>query len=119
MFSFSADEMRALEKVWSPPIMPGSVAIGNELTARSPKLRYSFALNEQYTSETLDAYLGELAGTDCLGLTLKADGGGFTEDVYIRFMPLATVLSPSRRSDLNAFVATVATPTNPIKEAGK
>lgn len=115
VFSFTAGEMRALEKVWSPPINPGSVAIENQLTASSPHLNYSFGLNDGYTTETLSAYLGILSGVDCLGVTLQADGGGFTADVYNRFVPLPSVLSPSRRSDLNALLGAVAAPIDPTK----
>jgi hypothetical protein len=119
VFSFTAAEMRALEKVWSPPIMPGSVAISNTLTASSPKLRYAFVLNDGYTTETLDAYLGVLSGTDCLGMTLQADGGGFTADVYNRFLPITSVLSPARRSELNALLAADVAPVRPIKTEGE
>lgn len=115
VFSFTAGEMRALEKAWSPPINPGSVAIMNQLTASSPHLNYTFVLNDGYTTETLSAYLGMLSGVDCLGVTLQADGGGFTADVYNRFVPLTSVLSPSRRSDLNALLATAAAPIDPTK----
>ena len=119
VFSFTAGEMRALEKVWSPPIMPGSFAISNSLMASSPKLNYSFVLNDGYTTETLDAYLGVLSGTDCLGLTLQADGGGFTADVYNRFVPLSSVFSPARRSELNALLAVDVAPVQPTKIEGK
>lgn len=118
VFSFTAAEMRDLEKVWSPPIMPGSVAICNALTASSPKLRYSFVLNDGYSTETLDAYLGVLSGADCLGMTLEADGGGFTADVYTRFVPITSVLSPARRSELNALLVAEVSPVHPTKTEG-
>lgn len=112
-FSLSAGEMRELEKVWSRPLIPGSTAITSKLMASSPKLRYSFVLNDGYTSETLDAYLGTLSGVDCLGLALQADGGGFTGDVSMKFVPIASVFSAGRRSELNSSIGSPTPPLDP------
>jgi hypothetical protein len=115
VFALSAGEMRELEKVWSRPLIPGSSAITNRLIASSPKLRYSFVLNDGYTTETLEAFLGTLSGVDCLGVLLQGDGGGFTGDVHDKFVPITSVFSTARRSELESSIGAITSPPDPTK----
>jgi hypothetical protein len=117
-FSLTAGEMRELEKVWSVPIASGAVNTINTLITSSPKLTYSFVLDNGYT-ETSDAYLGTVSGIDYLGVTLQGDGGGFMADVYTMPVPLTSIFSESRRSNLSVTLGALAALPGPSREEGE
>ncbi|RYD30580.1 MAG: hypothetical protein EOP86_19695 [Verrucomicrobiaceae bacterium] len=98
-FAFSSGELRAIEALWNRTHLPGNMSITNELMRTSRGLQYSFTLSDGYT-ESGDAYFGKVSGSAYLYVVLEGDGGGFMADVYGQLLPLASVLSAQRLSDL-------------------
>jgi hypothetical protein len=108
-FSFSAGEMRALEAVWYSPPIPRETDIANTVFASSPKMAYAFVLDDGY-KESMEAYLGTVSGSDYIIFMLQGDGGGFMGDVHSELVPLASILSPKRRSELISLFGIVDVP---------